>query len=93
MRDVARGIAILALKMVYGSELREDYLISKRISLMTAGSPCGMSANRALIVLVAGPCESLFDPGLDVAFRLPTNCGQLGNDKISSALEHALLAK
>jgi len=73
--------------------MREGYLDSKRISSVTDCGPRGVSANRAPVMLIACPGQSLFDPGLDVAFRLPTNCGQLGNDEISRALEHELLAK
>ena len=71
----------------------EDYLDFGRISLVTGRSPCGMSANWMPIVLATGTCQSLFHSGLEVAFRLPTDGGQFGNDKISRALKHALLAK
>jgi hypothetical protein len=53
----------------------------------------GARARRAAIMLAARACEGLFDARLDIAFGLAANGGEFGNDKITGALKHTLLAE
>jgi hypothetical protein len=53
----------------------------------------GTRARRAAIMLGARSCEGLFDARLDIAFGLATNGGKFGDNQVTSALKHALLAE
>lgn len=57
------------------------------------GSSSRVGPCRTPIMFSAGAHQRLFYAGLDIAFRLPTNSGQLRDYKVMRAFEHALFAE
>jgi hypothetical protein len=55
---------------------------------------CGKNDELSCIcVLGTGEMQGLLDARFDIAFGLPTDGGQLGDDKISCSLHHSLFAE
>ena len=84
LRCKAGAMGNLVLRLVAWTE--ESHSVS-------GNSSCGSNLGRAPVVLGTGAGQRIFDARSNVALWLAADCGQLGNDQIARALEHALFAK